>query len=61
VEKRDYTPEQRDIVKRVRSCKVTDYYEILSVKKDCEEVEVKKAYRKVIGTSHGFIHLIRGC
>jgi DnaJ family protein B protein 12 len=46
-EKRDYTPEQRDVVKRVRSCKVTDYYDILSVKKDCEEVEVKKAYRKV--------------
>ena len=46
-EKRDFTPEQRNLVKRVRTCKVTDYYEILSVKSDCEEVEIKKAYRKV--------------
>lgn len=45
--KRDYTPEQHAVVKRVRACKVTDYYEILAVKKDCEEVEIKKAYRKV--------------
>lgn len=46
-EKRDYTKEQHDVVKRVRACKVTEYYEILSVKKDCEEAEIKKAYRKV--------------
>jgi DnaJ family protein B protein 12 len=46
-EKRDYTPEQRDIVKRVRSCKITEYYEILGVKRECEEAELKKAYRKV--------------
>jgi len=46
-EKREYTPEQESIVKRVRRCKMTDYYEILSVKKECEEVEIKKAYRKV--------------
>ena len=46
-EKRDYTPEQEAVVKRVRSCKITEYYEILSVKKECEEAEVKKAYRKV--------------
>lgn len=45
-EKRDFTPDQLALVKRVRSCKVTEYYEILSVKKDCEETEVKKAYRK---------------
>ena len=45
--KRDYTPEQAAVVKRIRACKVTDYYEILSLKKDCEEAEVKKAYRKV--------------
>jgi DnaJ homolog subfamily B member 12 len=31
----------------VRACKVTEYYEILAVKKDCEEADVKKAYRKV--------------
>lgn len=46
-EKREYTPEQHAVVKRVRACKITEYYEILSVKRDCEETEVKKAYRKV--------------
>lgn len=46
-EKRDYTPEQLSTVKRVRACKVTEYYEILAVKKECEEAEIKKAYRKV--------------
>ena len=45
--KRDYTPDQLAVVKRVRACKVTEYYEILALKKDCEEAEVKKAYRKV--------------
>lgn len=46
-EKRDFTPEQQAVVKRVRACKVTEYYEILAVKKDCEDAEIKKAYRKV--------------
>ena len=46
-EKREYTQEQAAVVSRVRSCKITEYYEILSVKKDCEEAEIKKAYRKV--------------
>jgi DnaJ family protein B protein 12 len=46
-EKREYTAEQLNVVKRVKSCKVTDYYEILAVKRDCEEAEIKKAYRKV--------------
>jgi len=45
--KRDYTQEQHTIVKRVRACKVTEYYEILELKKECEEADVKKAYRKV--------------
>ncbi|KAG0692712.1 hypothetical protein DFH29DRAFT_1008209 [Suillus ampliporus] len=39
-------------VKRVKACKVTDYYEILSVKKDCEEAEIKKAYRKLALALH---------
>jgi len=26
---------------------VTEYYKILEVKKDCDEADVKKAYRKV--------------
>lgn len=46
-EKREYTTEQLAIVKRIRKCKVTEYYEILSLTKDCEEADVKKAYRKV--------------
>ena len=50
--KRDYTPDQLAVVKRVRTCKVTEYYEILALKKDCEEAEVKKAYRKVRVLSH---------
>ncbi len=45
--KRDYTPQQHEVVKRVRACKVTEYYEILALQKDCEEADVKKAYRKV--------------
>lgn len=45
--KREYTPEQAAVVKRIRACKVTEYYEILSLKRDCEEVDIKKAYRKV--------------
>ena len=46
-EKREYTPEQGAVVKRVRSCKVTEYYEILAVQRDCDESDIKKAYRKV--------------
>ncbi|KAG8832962.1 hypothetical protein FRC17_000229 [Serendipita sp. 399] len=46
-EQRDYTPEQLAVVKRIRKCKVTEYYEILSLQKDCEEADVKKAYRKL--------------
>lgn len=45
--KREFTPEQHAVVKRVRACKVTEYYEILDVQRDCEETHVKKAYRKV--------------
>ena len=45
--KRDYTPDQLAVVKRVRTRKVTEYYEILELKRDCEEADVKKAYRKV--------------
>jgi DnaJ family protein B protein 12 len=46
-EKREYTAENLAVVKRVRACKVTGYYEILAVKRDCDEADVKKAYRKV--------------
>ncbi|CCM01803.1 uncharacterized protein FIBRA_03870 [Fibroporia radiculosa] len=50
--KREYTPQQAAVVKRVRACKVTEYYEILAVKKECEEAEVKKAYRKLALSLH---------
>jgi DnaJ family protein B protein 12 len=46
-EKREYTAENLAVVKRVRACKVTEYYEILEVKRECDEADVKKAYRKV--------------
>ncbi|KAG1719314.1 uncharacterized protein EDB91DRAFT_1231544 [Suillus paluster] len=51
-EKREFTAEQLKVVKRVKACKVTEYYEILSVKKDCEEAEIKKAYRKLALALH---------
>ncbi|KAG5643097.1 hypothetical protein DXG03_001561 [Asterophora parasitica] len=51
-EKREYTAEQHAVVKRVRACKVTEYYEILAVKRECEEAEIKKAYRKLALALH---------
>lgn len=56
-EKREYTPEQHAVVKRVRSCKVTEYYEILSVQRECDEGEIKKAYRKVRSCHARFVCL----
>ncbi|KAG8896599.1 hypothetical protein FRC01_011712, partial [Tulasnella sp. 417] len=44
--KRQYTQEQVTVVKRVRGCKTTAYYEILELEKDCDEEGIKKAYRK---------------
>lgn len=40
----DATPEQIEIVRRIRKTK--DYYEILGLSKTCSEGEVRKAYRK---------------
>ncbi|KAH7890848.1 hypothetical protein F5I97DRAFT_1839254 [Phlebopus sp. FC_14] len=51
-EKREYTEDQMNVVKRIKACKVTEYYEILSVKRDCEEVDIKKAYRKLALALH---------
>lgn len=59
--KREYTSKQLEIVKRVKSCKHHEYYEILSsksgdiarpqtlmiVERKCSENDVKKAYKKV--------------
>ncbi|KAH7105761.1 DnaJ-domain-containing protein [Auriculariales sp. MPI-PUGE-AT-0066] len=44
---REFTPAQAALVRRVRTCKVTEYYEILSLTKDCDEGDVKKAYKKL--------------
>lgn len=46
-EQREFTPVQAALVKRVRSCKISNYYEILGVEKGCDDSAVKKAYRKV--------------
>lgn len=45
-EKREYTAENAAVVKRIISFKPHQYYEILSLSKDCEEADVKKSYRK---------------
>ncbi|ELU43413.1 endoplasmic reticulum protein [Rhizoctonia solani AG-1 IA] len=42
-----WTPEQAAVVKRVRSCGATAYYEVLAIEKTADEGEVKKAYRKL--------------
>lgn len=42
-----WTPAQAAVVKRVKMCKVTSYYEILSLEKSCSDADIKKAYRKV--------------
>ncbi|EDV25550.1 DnaJ-like protein subfamily B member 12 [Trichoplax sp. H2] len=44
-QKKNYTPEQLDAVKRIKTCK--DYYQILGVEKDATKVDLKKAYRKL--------------
>ncbi|XP_076459161.1 dnaJ homolog subfamily B member 14-like [Babylonia areolata] len=46
----DYTPEQLTAVRRIKKCK--DYYEVLDVKKDCKESDLKKAYRKLALQMH---------
>ena len=58
-EKREYTAEQGEVVRRVRACKPTDYYEILALKQGCDDGDIKKAYRKV--NIFYFVQLIRVC
>lgn len=45
-----WTPAQAAVVKRVKACRVTSYYEILSLEKSCSDADIKKAYRKVSST-----------
>lgn len=40
-------PERLAVVQRIRACRSTQYYEILGIAKDCTDLEIKKAYRKV--------------
>lgn len=50
--KREYTAEQAALVKRIRACQITQYYEILSIEKTAQEGQVKKAYRKLALSLH---------
>lgn len=44
---RPFTPKQVAMIKRVRACKIDAYYEILEVEKTCDDLTIKKAFRKV--------------
>ncbi|SCV70041.1 BQ2448_1435 [Microbotryum intermedium] len=46
-EAREFTPAQLALVKKVKACKVTEYYAILGLDKTCSDSEIKKAYRKL--------------
>ncbi|KAF8242221.1 DnaJ-domain-containing protein [Wilcoxina mikolae CBS 423.85] len=49
---RDYTPEQKSAVERIRRCKATAYYEILAVEKSSSDGQIKKAYHKLSLATH---------
>ncbi|KAM0789426.1 hypothetical protein ACM66B_000251 [Microbotryomycetes sp. NB124-2] len=49
---REFTPAQAATVKRVRACRVTQYYEILDLEKSCSDNDIKKAYRKLALSLH---------
>ncbi|GAA6002924.1 J domain-containing protein [Rhodotorula paludigena] len=49
---KQYTSAQLAVVKRVKACRVTAYYEILELEKSCSENDVKKAYRKLALSLH---------
>ncbi|TGZ80345.1 DnaJ-domain-containing protein [Ascodesmis nigricans] len=49
---REFTTEQKAAVERIRRCKTTAYYEILSVTKDASDGQIKKAYHKLSLATH---------
>ncbi|RPB05077.1 DnaJ-domain-containing protein [Choiromyces venosus 120613-1] len=49
---REYTPVQKAAVDRVRKCTSTAYYDILDIKVEATEGEIKKAYRKLALVMH---------
>ncbi|KAI5784616.1 hypothetical protein EDC01DRAFT_631928 [Geopyxis carbonaria] len=49
---REYNPEQKAAVERIKKCKATAYYEILAVTKDASELQIKKAYHKLSLQTH---------
>lgn len=57
-EPEDVTQEQRDLVAKIRAAK--DYYGILSVKKDANDDDIKKAYRKLALKLHPDKNRARG-
>ncbi|KAK6347672.1 hypothetical protein TWF718_005511 [Orbilia javanica] len=49
---REFTSTQKAAVDRVRKCKPTAYYEILNIKVEAEDGEIKKAYKKLALVMH---------
>jgi hypothetical protein len=47
-----YTKEQRGAATRIRHCSTKDNYGILDLDKDCSEVEIKDAYKKLSMLTH---------
>lgn len=45
--KREFTKEQKKLVERIRKFKHIEYYEILDIKRDASDIEIKKAYKKL--------------
>ncbi|EWC45852.1 hypothetical protein DRE_04859 [Drechslerella stenobrocha 248] len=49
---REYTSTQKTAVDRVRKCKATAYYEILNIKVEADDGEIRKAYKKLALVMH---------
>lgn len=49
---RDFTPDQKAAVERIKRCQATAYYEILAVSKTSSDSQIKKAYHKLSLATH---------